>query len=117
MTHLGHFISSTDKDSIVKSAKSCLWRGLDIFMSDFRQLSYTVKFKLFNQYCCSFYGSPLWSLKSTVVESMCVEWRKALRSMWRADPKTHCDLITDVSKQIPLILSLKKYVENVYLHV
>ena len=83
-------------------------------MSDFGQLSYIVKCKLFNQYCCSFYGSPLWSLKSTIVESMCVGWRKALRSVWRVDPKTHCDLITAVSNQIPLILSLKKIFIKLY---
>ena len=75
-------------------------------MSDFGQLSYTVKCKLFNQYCCSFYRSPLLSLKSTVVESMCVDWRKALKSLWRVDPRPHCDLISAVSNQIPLILSL-----------
>ena len=73
-THLGHFMSFTDKKSIVKSVKSCLWRSFNIFMSDFG--SYTVKCKLLNQYCCSFYGSTLWSLKSTIVESMCVDWRK-----------------------------------------
>ena len=39
---------------------------------------------------------------------MCVDWRKALRSLWRVDSRTHCDLITAVSNQIPLILSLKK---------
>ena len=47
-THLGHFIASTDKKSIVKSAKSCFWRSFNIFMSDFGQLSYIVKCKLFN---------------------------------------------------------------------
>ena len=80
-------------------------------MSDFGQLSYIVKCKLFNQYCCSFNGSPLWSLKSTIVEYMCVEWRKTLRSLWRVDPRTHCDLITAVSNQIPLILSLKIFIK------
>ena len=74
-THLGHFISSPDKKSIVKSAKSCFWRSFNICMSDFGQVSYTVKCKLFNQYCCSFYGSPMWTLKSTIVESMCGEKR------------------------------------------
>ena len=39
---------------------------------------------------------------------MCVDWKKALRSLWRVDPRTHCDLITAVSNQIPSILSLKK---------
>ena len=71
-THLGHFIAYTDKKSIVKSAKSCFWRNFNICMSDFGQLSYIVKCELFNQCCCSFYESPLWSLRSTIVESMCV---------------------------------------------
>ena len=44
-THLGHFIASTDKKSFVKSAKSCIWRSFNIFMSDFGQLSYIVKCK------------------------------------------------------------------------
>ena len=44
-SHLGHFIASTDKKSIVKS---CFWRSFNIFMSDFGQLSYIVKCKLFN---------------------------------------------------------------------
>ena len=52
----------------------------------------------------------MWDLQSTIVESMCVDWRKALRSLWRVDPRTHCDLITAVSNQIPLILSLKKII-------
>ena len=95
-THLGHFISSTDKKSIVKTAKSCFWRSFNICMSDFGKLSYIAKCRLFNQYCCSFYGSPLWSLNSTIVESVCVDWRKAC-----VDPITYCN-------QIPLILSLKK---------
>ena len=38
---------------------------------------------------------------------MYVDWRKTLRSRWRVYPRTHCDLITAVSNQIPLILSLK----------
>ena len=110
VTHLGHFISSTDKKSIVKSAKLCSWRSFNLCMSDFGQLSYTAKCKLFNQYCSSFYGSPLWSLNSTIVESMCVDWRKALRSLWRVDSRTHYDLIAAVSNQIPLILSLTFFI-------
>ena len=107
VTHLGHFISSTDKKGIVKSAKYCFGRSFKILRSDLGQLSYTVKCKLFNQYCCSFYGPPLWSLKSTIVESMCVDWRKAFRS--------HCDLITAVSNQTWLILSLRKNIFLIYI--
>ena len=73
---------------MVKSAKSCFWRSFNICTSDFGQLSYV-------NHC----------LKSTVVESMCVDWRKSFRSLWHVDPRTHCDLIITVSNQIPLILS------------
>ena len=46
---------------------------------------------------------------------MCVDWRKALRSLWRVNPRTHCDLITAVSNQISLILSLKKKIYTIYI--
>ena len=73
---------------------------------EFGKLSPSVISKLFNQYCCSFYGSPLWSISGAAIQALCVDWRKALRSMWRLNPRTHCDLITALSSQIPLIVSL-----------
>ena len=85
-THLGHFIASTDKKSIVKSAKSCFWRSFNIVMSDFGQLSYIVKCNyLINIAVLSMITAV--ALKSTIVESMRVDWRKALRSLWRVDPE------------------------------
>ena len=42
-THLGHFISSTNKESILKSAKSYFGIGLNICMSNFGQLSFCCK--------------------------------------------------------------------------
>ena len=41
-THLDPFISSTNKKNTVNSAKSCIWRSFNIYMSDFRQLSCAV---------------------------------------------------------------------------
>ena len=38
----------------------------------------------------------------------CVDWRKALRCVWSLNNRTHCDIITSLSNQFPLILSLKK---------
>ena len=106
--HLGHTITSNDRDNITKSAKSSFWKSFNILIAEFGKLSPFVISKLFNQYCCSFYGSPLWSISGAAVQALCVDWRKALRSMWRLNPRTHCDLITALSSQIPLIVSLKK---------
>ena len=106
--HLGHTITSNDRDNITKSAKSSFWKSFNILIAEFGKLSPFVISKLFNQYCCSFYGSPLWSISGAAVQALCVDWRKALRSMWRLNPRTHCDLITALLSQIPLIVSLKK---------
>ena len=84
------------------------YKILNILIAEFGKLSPFVISKLFNQYCCSFSGSPLWSISGAAVQALCVDWRKALRSMWRLNSRTHCDLITVLSSQIPLIVSLKK---------
>ena len=110
--HLGHTITSNDRDNITKSAKSSFWKSFNILIAEFGKLSPFVISKLFNQYCCSFYGSPLWSISGAAVQALCVDWRKALRSMWRLNPRTHCDLITALSSQIPLIVSLKKDLQS-----
>ena len=43
-----------------------------------------------------------------MIQSVCVDWRKALRCVWSVNNRTHCDIITYLSNQFPLILNLKK---------
>ena len=62
----------------------------------------------YSKYCCVFYGSPLWPLEGAMIQSLCVDWRKALRCVWSVNNRTHCDIITSLSNQFPLILRLKK---------
>ena len=42
------------------------------------------------------------------MQSLCVDWRKSLRSLWRVHPRTHCDVIMALSNQIPLMATLQK---------
>ena len=65
-----------------------------MFMSNFSSLSASMRNVLFYQFCCSFYGSPLWLLKSVSVQSLYVSLKKALRSLWKLSPRTHCDIIS-----------------------
>ena len=39
--------------------------------------------------------------------SLCVDWRKLLKSLWRDHPTTHCNVIMALSNQIPLIVTLQ----------
>ena len=106
--HLGHKVSSTDDESMLKGALSSFWRYFNNFMSEFGHLYGAIKCKLFKQYFCSYYGSPLWDLSSKGVDSLCIAWRKALRSLWKVHPMTHNDIIAVMSDTLPLKLQLLK---------
>lgn len=115
-SHLGHCISTLDDDSGVKNAINNFWKSFNLFMTDFGHMYSFLKCKLFRQYCCSFYGSPLWDLSSTSVENLCIAWRKALRVLWNVSYRTHCNIIEWLSDCLPLQAQLKcrfvKFIKN-----
>ena len=43
-----------------------------------------------------------------MIQSLCVDWRKALRCVCSVNNRTHCDIITSLSNQFPSIFSLRK---------
>ncbi len=67
VSDLGHNVFTNDKDSIPKSANASFWRSFNLFRSDLGHIYSFIKCKLFQQYCCSFYGAPLRSLISVHV--------------------------------------------------
>ncbi len=70
--------------------------------ADFCHIYTFLQCRLFTQYCCSFYGAPLWNFVH--YNNICAAWRKALRKMWRVSPMTHCNIITLLSESKPLEL-------------
>ena len=52
----------------------------------------------------------MWPLEGAMIQSLCVDWRKALRCVWSVNNITHCDIITSLynDNQFPIILSLEK---------
>ena len=58
-------------------------------MSNYSSLQSHVLIKLFQNSCCSFYGATLWNFNTSVYESLCVAWNKALRRVWRLPYMTH----------------------------
>ncbi len=57
--HLGHHMSTKDKECIINAAKNSFWRSFNLFISDYGHIYSFLKKLLFRQYCCSYYGSPL----------------------------------------------------------
>jgi hypothetical protein len=106
--HLGHSISTINKDSLVSAAIAHFWRSFNMFSADFGHIYPYLQSKLFKQYCCCFYGATLWLLTSQIIKRLCSAWRRALRKMWRLSPMTHCNIITVLSGIVPLEVSLRK---------
>ena len=108
IVHLGHTICTKDREDITLAVKNNFWKQFNMFIANFGQLHSFIKMKLFSKFCCNFYGSPLWYLNGAAAQSLCVGWRKSLRSLWRAHPRTHCDVIMTLSDQISLMATLQK---------
>lgn len=108
--HLGHLISSCDNNSMMKMAVGQFWKQFNMLMSDFGHIDPYYTCKLFKQYCCSFYGAPLWSFQFH--GDICIAWRKALRKLWRLHPQTHGNILSIISNCIPLEISLYKRFSN-----
>ena len=47
-------------------------------VNGYLHLGHTVVFKLLRSYCSDFYGSVLWDMCLSTVESVCTAWRKGL---------------------------------------
>jgi thiol-disulfide isomerase/thioredoxin len=45
--------------------------------------------KFFNSFCCSFYGSSLWSFNASSFDNICVQWNKAVRRILNLPYRTH----------------------------
>ncbi len=85
--HLGHKLSTVTKSSMIIAAEFSFWKYFNLFMANFSQNYSIIKNKLFNQYCCSFYGAQLWSFND--FDKITVAWRKPLRVLWNVSRETH----------------------------
>ena len=50
----------------------------------------------------------MWPLEGAMIQSLCVDWKNALRCVWSVNKITHCDITTSLSNQFSIILSIKK---------
>jgi len=95
--HLGRFIGDYQHvSSNIDKSINDLVRSLNYVMSNFGHCSSDVRNFLFQSYCTSFYGSPLWSLGDKYIERFYCTWRKCIRRVWNISHMTHC-------KYIPLL--------------
>ena len=73
---------------------------------DFYQISAVfiqlLKINCFSKYCSTMYGSQLWPLWNNNMERICIQWRNALRGIWRLPRNSHTDIVHLVSDKEPV---------------
>ena len=104
--YLGNMLSTNDFNDIVKDGIKDFNASFNIFMSKFSTCSVLVKNKLFNQYCCYYYGSQLWPLYNKDFEDICIKWRNAIRRIWNLPYNTHCRLLPLIAEHKPVEVAL-----------
>ena len=91
---------------MIQAAYGQFWKSFNTFFADFGHVYPDIQCKLFNQFCCSFYGSQLWNFNDYSI--ICTAWRKALRKIWNVPHMTHCKIVALLSNSKPLELSLRQ---------
>ena len=71
-----------------------------VFISQVNKLNYkfdtvssSLRGKLFQTYCCSWYGCQTWELNTNIVRPIQIEWNKAIRKIIRLPYETHRNLL------------------------
>ena len=92
--HLGNIVDNdcrSKRDAFIGSANRCI--------GDYNHHKDCTKRKLWQAYCSSIYGSPLWLCKSNSFNECCTAWRKATRRFFNLPYRTHNCLVGPLSGQ------------------
>ena len=90
--HLGNVITVDQKDdSDIQLKRGNFYRSVNGLCYKFKctLLNSDVASRLFQTYCCSFYGSQAWNLSSSSFEFICTAWNKAVRRIFHLPYNTH----------------------------
>lgn len=87
--HLGHILPSdlSDTDDILRAQTDMCHRA-NCFLSTFYAANPAIKTLLFRTFCLSLYGSALWRLSSSNLDSLEVTFNNPLRKIWKLPQ--HC---------------------------
>ena len=95
--HLGNIVTSDVRDSTIK--RSILIGSVNKRLGSYGKIQSNVLCKLFQIYCCSFYGSALWCCNSYGFNRCVTEWNKAMRIILRIPYRSHRWLLAELGQQ------------------
>ena len=97
--HLGSNIGQGSDEANKTKASIDLGVAANRLRCSFFNTQLSVKKRLFQTYCSSFYGCPLWNL--TKLEAVCVRWRQCVRALLGMPQRSHCWLLPLIMRAPP----------------
>ena len=95
--HLGTVVGTgSECDNVSKAVGNLVYRT-NLIITRYGFCDRQILLKLFDSYCTSYYGSPLWDLSYKGIHSMEIAWRKCMRRLLHMNTRTR-------SRYIPLIV-------------
>ena len=80
--HLGYHIGKNcNYDSISKGISDLVYRT-NYVTTKFGFCNSLITSHIFDTYCTSFYGCPLWNMKTCYINRFYINWRKCVRRIW-----------------------------------
>ena len=104
--HLGNIVKHDlcDYDDIMFK-KGVFISQVNKLNNKFCDVTSSLRGKLFQTYCCSWYGCQTWEYDTDMSEFMQTEWNKAVRKILRLPYETHRNLL-------PLVVNSKSFVDQ-----
>ena len=113
LKYLGFMFSCEQGDSFQAELVKDFNCKFNIFMSDFSKVTSRLKDNLFNAYCCSYYGSNVCKFQN--LNPIDIQWRKAIRRIWKLPFRARSVLLPHISKSLPPSICFVKYFVKFYL--
>ena len=111
--HLGNYISSSINDRHIIENTCDLYQRSNLLISQFRPCNSETLDRLHMTYCMHMYGCELWNLNEKDVNQFKVAWRKIKRRIWKIPPRTHNNLVCNITNNIDAMID-KRMVRFIY---
>ena len=105
--HLGNYISDSIHDRHILNNVCDLYQRSNLIISQFRSCDSETLDRLHKTYCMHMYGCELWNLSCNFINDYKVAWRKINRRIWNIPPRTHNNLVSNVTYIIDTIIETR----------
>ena len=106
-THLGILLGNDSMKCNITKATQDFVSQVNMLICNYSHCHFESLCYLFNSYCTSFYGCPLWNLSENVISSLYTVWRKSIRRLFNLSNMTR-------SKFLPLLLQRPDFKIQLY---